>query len=212
MKAPFEERLLYLLKHTDHYNFDTIADIGPGRSPVSTNWLLKQGKKVFSYDLEDYNKIKHPNHKFIKGDFTQWSPEYYGDNSKYDAVLASHVLEHQQNTGLFLHFLHSILKDNGTLFIAVPPHKERIVGGHVTIGWSIGILMYNLILSGFDVRNGRFKKEGYNIIGFVGKEKRPLPKLTYDSGDIDRLKDFFPNDKYFKERFKGDIDSWNWFS
>jgi len=206
MKAPFEDRLLYLLKYTDRYNFKTILDIGPGHSPISTNYLLKKEKKVFSLDIEDYNKIQHINHSFINSFILS-----YETSKKFDAILTSHIMEHIQDTGLFLKKCKDLLKDDGILFIAVPPYKSLIVGGHVNTGWTIGSLMYNLILSGFDVRNGRFKKQGYNIIGFVKKEKRKLPKLMYDRGDIQKLKEFFPNNKHFKERFEGDINEWNWF-
>jgi hypothetical protein len=33
----------------------------------------------------------------------------------------------------------------------------------------MGLLMYNLILAGFDVRQGHFCKHGYNIAAFVQK-------------------------------------------
>lgn len=193
--------LPYILK----YNFKTILDIGCGVDTYMREFFLKHGKQVYGIDILDV--LDKETFHFIQGDFRT-----HKFQRRFDAVLASHMLEHDQDTGCFLNKVYDVLVDEGVFFCIVPPHKTNIVGGHVTIGWNIGILMYNLILCGFNVREGRFRKHGYNIAAFVRKRKdRGLPDLFHDNGDIEKLRDYFPDDKYFKHGFDGDMLEWNWF-
>ena len=83
-----------------------------------------------------------------------------------------------------LESLRKAMKDDGWLIVLVPPGKPEIVGGHVHT-FNMGLLMYNLILAGFNVRDGHFLKRGYNICAYVQKSETPLPALKHDSGDID---------------------------
>lgn len=117
----------------------------------------------------------------------------------YDAIWASHVLEHQQNVGEFLRRCYRDLRDGGVLAITVPPPKPNIVGGHLSL-WNQGLLLYHLILAGFDCRDARVSApyadvEGgqpYNLSVIVRKVPATLPPLLWDKGDIERLADFFP--------------------
>lgn len=193
----------FLLPYTLKYEFETILDIGPGKNSIATNFWLKHNKIVTSIDIEDYRKLDYKNHHFIKGDFL-----YTKINEKFDAIYASHVIEHCQDTGHFLEKTRSLLKDSGVLFIVVSPFKHEIVGGHVHV-FNMGILMYNLILSHFNVKNGRFVKQGYNIVGIVKKEFKKIPKLRNDKGDIEKLCNFFPDG--IQQNTNGDMISYNWF-
>lgn len=198
----------YFLPYTLKYDFHTILDIGTGSNIYMVDFFIKNGKTVYAIDIRKQNSYEHENFHFIEGDFMNFVfPQ------KFDAVWASHVLEHMQDTGLFLNKVYDLLNDDGIFFCIVPPHKTQIVGGHVTVGWNIGILMYNLILCGFNVKEGRFKKEGYNIAAFVKKRKdRNLPEgLLFDRGDIENLADYWPDETYFKQDFEGDMSQWNWF-
>lgn len=195
-----------ILPYTMAVDFDTILDIGSGKSTEAAELWLNNGKNVTSVDVDPCRCIDEHNHTVIKSDLFE-IPE----SKKYDAIYASHVMEHIQDTGRFLSKLKRLLKDNGILMIIVPPMKPNIVGGHVHL-WNMGLLMYNLILSGFDVRNGRFAKIAYNIAAFVRKGKRDLPELNYNKHDMEKLKSFFPDDEMFKQGFNGDMEEWNWFS
>jgi len=116
----------------------------------------------------------------------QWFPE------GFDCIWASHVLEHQPNPNLFLQKVFSDLKDGGILAVTVPPMKPQIVGGHLTL-WNAGLLIYNLIIAGFDCSEAKIIKHGYNISVIVEKRKAELPEdLHYDRGDILKLAHFFP--------------------
>ena len=199
----------YFLSYILKYDFKNILDVGMGRSPYIVDTLIKNGRKVTSIDIKKLTDYENEDFRFIEGNFLEHS---FGGQA-FDAILASHVLEHNLNVGRFLDRVYNMLTENGTFFCLVPPHKTSIVGGHVIIGWNIGVLMYDLIMCGFNVREGRFKKLGYNIAAFVQKrEDKSLPSdLILDNGDIEKLKDYFPNSTYFKNRFEGDLPEWNWF-
>ena len=107
---------------------------------------------------------------------------------RVDTIWATHVLEHSRNPGRFLDVCYESLMPGGNLFISVPPAKHEIVGGHVSL-WNLGLLMYHLILAGFDVRNGVYSTQGYNCFANVQKPMVPiqLPDLAHDHPDIDTL-------------------------
>lgn len=109
----------------------------------------------------------------------------------FDCIWASHVLEHQRNVGAFLDKCRKDLKEGGLLAITVPPRKDEIVGGHVTL-WNSGLLLYNLILARFDCSEADVYVQDYDISVLVRKREIALPNLKMDNGDIDRLAAFFP--------------------
>lgn len=110
----------------------------------------------------------------------------------FDALWCSHVLEHQVNVNLFLRKCFQNLREHGVLAVTVPTPKHYIVGGHVTL-WNAGLLLYNLVLAGFDCCDARVSGEyGYNISVVVRKQAAKLPSLTSDAGDIAKLSRFFP--------------------
>lgn len=122
-------------------------------------------------------------------------------------IWCSHVLEHSRNPGLFLDAIYETLIEDGWLAITVPPWKDEIVGGHVTI-WNAGILIYNLILSGFDCSKAKVKTHGNDVSLIMRKKSIELPELVDDSGDIDKISQFFPVRAY--QGFNGHIEEVNW--
>lgn len=114
--------------------------------------------------------------------------------SQYDVVWCSHMLEHQVNPGAFLQKLQSLVKRGGLIVVTVPPRKDEIVGGHVTL-WNPGLLVYNMILAGIDCSNAIVQSYGYNITVAVRHEHElALPDLVMDNGDIERIAQYFPVD------------------
>ena len=108
----------------------------------SSLFFLSQGKKVTTLDLlHDAD---------VSGDFLSC------DVTGFDLVWCSHVLEHQPNPNLFLKKCFDILNDDGWLCVTVPPRKDEIVGGHLTL-WNAGLLLYNLIMAGFDCSEDTFR-------------------------------------------------------
>lgn len=127
---------------------------------------------------------------------------------QYDAIWTAHALEHMPNPGIFLTKCFHLLKDNGILCVTVPPLKHSIVGGHVTL-WNAGLLLYNLILAGFDCSEAMVKSYGYNISVVVKKRyAKPPETLRMDKGDIEKLAKFFPME--VTQGFNGEIENINW--
>jgi SAM-dependent methyltransferase len=189
------------LKHLlDEYSFDTVLDIGSGQG-LHTDMFLRRAKDVTSLDLGSsiYYEKSRNKHRTIHADFNT-----HRFSERYDCIWASHVLEHQLNVNAFLRKCHETLNDRGILAVTVPPMKPEIVGGHVTV-WNAGLLLYNLVLAGYDCRDVRVLKYGYNITAIVQKNGTiQLPQLSFDSGDIDKLGAYLPDG--FREGIDGDFE------
>jgi len=205
------EALEYLIKN---YEFKTILDIGSGLGAHSKIFKMCK-KRVTEVDLGSslYSK-RRKDCSFIASNYLDIKFK-----KTFDAIWACHVLEHQLNPNSFLEKINQDLKEGGVLAITVPPLKKYIVGGHVTL-WNAGVLLYQLVLAGFDCSNVRIKKYGYNISIILKKKKINLPDLTYDYGDVEKLSEYFPRGLGTKskgtykncelEGFDGDIQEWNW--
>ena len=178
------------------YSFNTLLDIGSGPKSAAYSLFTDNGKTVTRQDI---NPDYQPD---LLGDFNNLATD-----KLYDCIWCSHVLEHQLNVNHFLTKIFHTLKEGGVLAITVPPRKDEIVGGHVTL-WNAGLLLYNLILAGFDCKNAAVKSYGYNISVIVEKKTAILPNLNYDTGDINALNEFFPLGVY--EGFDGNIQELNW--
>jgi SAM-dependent methyltransferase len=183
--------LKYVFKYM---NFDTVLDVGCGHGVHST--IFKEaGKKVTSTDYSTlypgtiiglYNNLEFQTH---------------------DLTWASHVLEHQPDPHQFLKKMRNETKEGGWTCITVPPLKHSIVGGHVSL-WNAGLLMYHLVLAGFNCKDAKIHQQDYNISIIARAESFLLPELNYDSGDVDTLAPWLP--AFCKEGFNGDIKEWNW--
>lgn len=126
---------------------------------------------------------------------------------KYDVIWMSHVLEHQMYHMGILEDLFRVLAPGGVAAITVPPMKPEIVGGHLTL-WNAGLLLYNLVVAGYDMSNASVKTYGYNITVISDLPVRPGVELNYDKGDIELLADYFPIPVH--QGFNGNIEEINW--
>lgn len=186
----------------ENYAFETVLDIGCGQG-LHADCFLQHTKQVTSIDYGKsiYFEKNTTTHATILCDFNTYQ---FADT--YDCVWASHVLEHQLNPHIFLKKIFALLKEGGVLAITVPPLKHNIVGGHVSL-WNGGLLLYHLVLAGFDCVNASVFRYGYNISVIVKKCSIELPELAYDAGDIQRLAAFLPNG--FTENAYGNFRSLN---
>jgi SAM-dependent methyltransferase len=135
----------------------------------------------------------------------------------FDVTVMSHVLEHCANPKKSLEEVWRVMKDDGLLCIFVPPNDGYICSGHVSCGWNIGQLIYNLVLSGFAVAQGKFVEYQGSVCAFVRKSKSlQLPALRGDRGDLYLLHKagLLPlpirSKDGFDDGFWGDIGAINW--
>ena len=186
----------------DHYEFDTVLDVGCGAGEHAQAFL-RYGKRVAAVDigLSPYFARKAEELTAIIGDFLTVPLD------TYDCVWASHVLEHQLDAHAFLRRIHAVTREGGVVAITVPPRKPQIVGGHLSL-WNAGLLLYNLAVAGFDCREASVLEYGYNISVILRKRTFDVPQLVRDKGDIARLGPWLPNGCH--EGFNGDIRELNW--
>ncbi len=155
-----------------------VLDIGAGDGRHATPMRLA-GLCVTTIDLT--------NPADVQGDYVFVpAPE-----EAYQAIWASHVVEHQRDVGAFLRKVFAELEDDGLLAVTVPPMAEKLVGGHLNQFTEAG-LIYNLVCAGFDCARARVGVYGYNISVVVRKRAFECPALCFDQGDIEALGDFFP--------------------
>ena len=121
-----------------------------------------------------------------------------------DGIWACHVLEHSRTPGPFLEACFMALKPGGLFAVIVPPAKRYVVGGHVTL-WTLGLLLYNLILAGFDCREAAVGAYGYNLSVMVRAEEADLPELNHDAGDIELVSRYFPKGVDARQGFDGTL-------
>jgi len=198
-------------KMLENYSFNTVLDVGCG-SGYHSKKFTQRGKKVTSLDYGiSPSFLLNESDDVIISDFMK----YDFKSRLFDAVWCSHVLEHQPNPNLFLRKIHSILREDGVLALTVPPLKHDIVGGHVSL-FNGGILLYHLVLAGFDCSKAIVKKYGYNISIILNKKTvNVLPALVFDTGDIGTIRNFLPDKIDFIEytgdvKFDGNIENINW--
>lgn len=197
----------------NHYKPGMLLDVGSGEGIQSqifseNNWqvtAIDYGQSVYA----EKNK-KMPQIRWITADFNTYPFE-----ESFDCVWCCHTLEHQLNPGSFLSKLHSLVKEGGVLAITVPPLKQTIVGGHVTL-WNAGLLLYHLVLAGFNCKNAHVRSYGYNISVILEKETvNVMDRLNYDSGDLAKIKEYLPEALDWKQSdsdtpFDGNIPKLNW--
>jgi SAM-dependent methyltransferase len=189
-------------KLLSEFLFTTVLDVGCGTCEHSYAFH-KAEKKVTAIDLKapsctPFRTIGANYMDYEMGEF-------------YHCIWLSHVLEHQLNVQSFLRKIYYDLISGGILAITVPPMKPEIVGGHVSL-WNMGLLIYRLVLAGFDCREAIGKTYGYNISVIVRKRRTyvDLEDLNFDTGDIGKLAEFFPRDMHWPEGFNGNIDNIDW--
>jgi SAM-dependent methyltransferase len=180
------------------FDFITVLDIGSGEG-WHADELRKAGKDVLEIGLVPSER---PNYIQIAYEDFNLRREL-----QFDCIWCCHVLEHQPNVNQFLQKFHNDSKPGALIAITVPPLKHEIVGGHVSL-WNAGLLLYNLVLAGFDCREALVRHSEYNITVILRRWPIDLPELRYDAGDIDRLAPFLPAG--LKEGFNGQIEELNW--
>jgi SAM-dependent methyltransferase len=174
---------------------DTVLDIGSWNGEHAS-YLKRHGKNVSTVDFN------------VQADYTGNYLDL--ELPKFDCIWCSHTLEHQPNVNVFLKKCFNDLNDNGLFAITVPSmgkYGNRVVDGHMTY-WNAGVLLYNLILAGFDCNKARVATYNNEVSVLVNKAKVELPRISSDRGEIERLSNFFPMP--VQQGFDGYIEKLNW--
>ena len=174
-----------------------LAESAPQRRVVSVDY----GRSIYA------QRAAYP--PTVVGDFMA-SPEAGSPYlaRAYDLVWCSHVLEHMPDSRSAIRRLAQLCRPSGILAITVPPRKDEIVGGHLSI-WNAGLLVYAMCAAGLDMSDCRIGTYGYNCSVIVHKRMRPSVGLENDSGDIIRLRQWLPP-PCRTEPYNGWIEGWRW--
>jgi 2-polyprenyl-3-methyl-5-hydroxy-6-metoxy-1,4-benzoquinol methylase len=123
----------------------------------------------------------------IHQDFNAYQPK-----QKFGLVWASHILEHQRNSGMFLEKLIACCSEDGHVCITLPDPHRKLWGGHLSL-WTPALLAYNVVLCGVNISDAVFVR-GTDEFSLIFRPHRiKLPEnLTYDSGDVDLLASYLP--------------------
>jgi SAM-dependent methyltransferase len=167
-----------------NYDFQTVLDIGSG---------MQHASRVFRDNGKDVTTVDSDPNVVLLPDYHQDYANIHFDK-KFDLIWCCHVLEHVLSYYSFLCKMRADLKDNGLLCITVPPLGHKVVEGHVNL-WNAGMLLYNLVLAGFDCRDAVVKTYDYNISVIVRKRKmencmnNPSEYLPFSWNDDGRIKE-----------------------
>lgn len=199
-----------LQKVVDDCEPGKVLDIGSGEG-LHSDAFVRHGWGVTAIDLGRSALFqKGSGHEAIVDDFN-----YYDFFDDFDCVWACHVLEHQLRPHDFLRKCNMVCREGGTIAVTVPPYKSEIVGGHVCL-WNAGLLLYHLVLAGFDCAEAKVLEYDYNVSVIVRKRSIDiLGGQVFDSGDIRRIKAFLPPSIDYRtnpedEPFEGDIKELGW--
>ena len=175
-----------------------VLDVGSGQKEKHAELIRQAGHTVETVDFYDNNTYT--------GDYNSLEIK-----KVYDGIWCAHCLEHQLNVQSFLKKIKSNLKEGGWLAITVPPLKHQIVSGHLSL-WNAGLLLYNLIIAGFNCEDAKVKTYDYNISIVVKNKSFESPQLNYNYGDLVTLYDYFPKqlERNKKGFFDGQIKELNW--
>ena len=188
-----------------------VLDVGCGAGDQA-KYMADAGKQVVGIDLvckpNSYDPLNGGRILTVKGDYLAEETIFA---EQFDAIWCSHMLEHVFDPQAALRKMLGNLKDGGLLAITVPPAKHSIVGGHFTL-WNAGLLLYHLVLAGFNCSQARVKQYDYNISVLVRKSELPSIAIPEDSNyPVALLKDFFPSGIDWEHGiFNGDIKNLNW--
>jgi len=171
-------RAVRLLEDAISKGPETVLDVAVGTGKHAQAFI-STGSHVTGIDLTEA-PCEHPNYTHLHNSFEVAVHNDLFETAPFDMIWSCHTLEHMPNVQAFLTGLHKLLKDDGWLYIAVPPFEmDRMHIGHLTY-WTPAILIYNLICAGWDCRDAMWYTE-YCSIGLCVQNK-PEIDLSWRTG------------------------------
>ena len=160
-------RFQYIKKYMTPNNNYSIAEIGAADG-LLLNYFKKNKNNVFGYELnsKDRNTAKSKYNIDMQNDF--YSKK---NNSKYDVVILSHVLEHFLDPTKKIKNIYNALNEDGIIFIEIPctPNHNEVSKEDMnlffqtehTLHFNVDNLALLLVESGFTIID--IKYNNYNI-------------------------------------------------
>jgi hypothetical protein len=212
-RGRFAEMLLYshlaLGRLLTEFDFRTVLEIG-SRTGTAARAMEFAGKDVLTIEIQEAYEAKY------SGDYLDLQLD-----EPIDAIWCSHVLEHQRHVGRFCEKMFDDLRDGGVLALTVPVELSPLVMGHCVI-FTPGVLLYNLVLAGFDCADATLKVYEGQISVLVRKKANGLPRRSFAMtpfsedgiGYAENLYSYFP--AHFRDSFTpggqawGEVEAINW--
>jgi SAM-dependent methyltransferase len=198
---------------------DKILEIGPSYNPTVTR---ADGWNVYSLDHASGEELraKYSNNPAVdtariqEVDFV-WSggsldsaipAEHLGT---FDAIIASHVIEHQPDLVSFFHSISKILKPKGVLSLAVPD-KRFCFDYFMPISLTGDVLEAASAKRTRHSRKSQFNPVAYNTLvdGEIGWMQGPIGSLSFLEGDIEQAKKIFDSHDTGAESAYVDVHTW----
>lgn len=163
-----------------------VLDVGMGYG-YHCAWFANKGKEVSGVSnqpIEDAPHIALESSPFTVHHMDMHDLKFKAKH--FDLIWSHHSLEHSFSPMYALREWYRVLRPGGWLAVTVPPHKEETVSGHFNVGWGLGHLIYLLGVCGYNIRDGRYVVEGYNVRALV---QRPMKHNVYNGTSwISKLK------------------------
>jgi len=170
--ATLEEIVPYshrgLLKFCTAFHFESVLDVGSHEGHAARIFKFL-GKRVTTTEILDCFEADH------RGDYL----DIQFPAQTFDAIWASHILEHQRNTGTFLDKLFHDLKDGGVLAVTVPiSNPSALEFGHLNL-YNPYLLLYQLFCAGFDCRNASVSSYNAMTTAIVRKVPNGITRTSF---------------------------------
>lgn len=196
-----------LAKLLSAYEFDTVLDFGPGTEERSLA-LFRVGRMVTMLVAQGKEIERLPEEITVRrGDLQDTILP-----ATFDCIIAAHMLHRQRDPQRFLRRLHELLPEYAILVLTVPALRYPMLHGELSI-WSPGLVLYHLILAGFNCSSVKVLTQGEEISVIIEKdsiaaweEGKPLPPLSSLRRYLPARVDFVLEPACFN----GDIPNLDW--
>lgn len=178
-------------RHINQMESGTLLDIGSGACGHANNFA-ENGFDVTAVDfgtsIYSEQGTKSNNFELVTGNFLD--VEF---DEKFDYIWCSHFLEHQRNAGVTIDKILDLTTVGGTIVVVLPFPHRNMAGGHLSL-WTPGLLIYSFLLGGNCMKDAKVLIGSSEFSVIFGRKPVALPVgLTFDSGDLEMLKEFLPS-------------------